>query len=149
MAQRGETGKVRYAVVGLGHIAQIAVLPAFQHASENSELVAVVSSDHDKIDQICKRYDIKLSYTYDRYKECLESGGIDAVYIALPNSMHKEYAIQAAKHGVHILCEKPMAVNPHECEQMIKAAEQADVKLMIAYRLHFEETNMKVVEAVH
>ena len=80
------------------------------------------------------------------YDACLEQ--VDAVYIALPNSMHAEYAIRAAKAGVHVLCEKPMAVTADECEQMIEACRENEVRLMIAYRLHFEEVNLKAVDLV-
>ena len=62
--------------------------------------------------------------------------------------MHAEYSIQAANAGVHVLCEKPMAVTERECLSMIRAARKNRVKLMIAYRLHFEEANLKAVEIV-
>lgn len=73
------------------------------------------------------------SYSYEEYEKCLTSGEIDAVYIALPNHLHCEYTVRAAKAGIHILCEKPMAVTQTECEQMIQAAQEHHVKLMIAY----------------
>jgi predicted dehydrogenase len=76
----------------------------------------------------------------------LKSGAIDAVYIALPNSMHAEYAERAARAGVHVLCEKPMAVTEAECELMGSVAREHRVKLMIAYRLHFERANLEAVE---
>src|SRR5438105_1121627 len=78
----------------------------------------------------------------------MRSGEIDAVYIALPNHLHAEYAVRAADAGVHVLCEKPMAMNESECRQMIAAAERNGVKLMIAYRLHFEQANLGVIELV-
>ena len=137
------SGVVRYAVVGLGHIAQAAVLPAFKNAKQNSKLVALVSSDAEKLKVLGKRYKAK-QYSYDQYDECLKSGEIDAVYIALPNNMHCEYTVRAAEAGIHVLCEKPMAVTAEECEKMIHAA--SDVKLMIAYRLHLEEANLKAIE---
>jgi predicted dehydrogenase len=140
--------KVRYAVVGLGHIAQAAVLPAFAHASKNSELVALVSGDEMKRRRLSRRYDVPYTFSYDDYEKCLKSGEVDAVYIALPNSMHCEYTVGAARAGVHVLCEKPMAVTERECEEMIRETEQHQVKLMIAYRLHFEEANLKAVELV-
>jgi glucose-fructose oxidoreductase len=140
--------KIRYAVVGLGHIAQAAVLPAFGHASENSELVAIVSDDEKKRKQLGKRYKLSHLYDYSAYDECLESGAIDAVYIALPNHMHREYTVRAANAGIHVLCEKPMAVTEADCLAMIDAADQHRVKLMIAYRLHFEEANLKAIEYV-
>ena len=140
--------RIRYAVVGLGHIAQAAILPAFAHAGENSELVALVSDDPQKRKKLGKKYKLKHTYAYDDYDTCLKSGEIDAVFIALPNSMHCEYTVRAAEAGVHVLCEKPMAVTEDECRRMIHAAESSDVRLMIAYRLHFEEANLKAVEIV-
>jgi predicted dehydrogenase len=138
-------GPVRYAVVGLGHIAQVAVLPAFAHA-RNSRLVAVVSGDAAKRREIARRYRLDHAFDYGDYEACLEQ--VDAVYIALPNSQHAEYTIRAARAGVHVLCEKPMAVTAAECERMIAACARYRVKLMIAYRLHFEAVNLKVIDLV-
>jgi glucose-fructose oxidoreductase len=138
--------KVRYAVVGLGYIAQIAVLPAFANARRNSELAALVSDDPVKLKTLGKRYGVPRTYSYAAFSECLTSGEIDAVYIALPNHMHRDYAIMAAQAGIHILCEKPLAVTERECEDMIDAAERHDVRLMTAYRLHFEKANLKAIE---
>jgi glucose-fructose oxidoreductase len=137
---------VRYAVVGLGHIAQAAVLPAFKHAKRNSTLAALVSSDPKKLKQLSRRYGATRTCSYDDVDELFSSGEIDAVYIALPNDMHKEYTIRAARAGLHVLCEKPMAVTASECEEMIGAARDANVKLMIAYRLHFERANLEVAK---
>jgi predicted dehydrogenase len=135
---------VRYAVVGVGHIAQVAVIPAFAHARKNSELVAIVSGDRTKRREIARRYRIEHSFSYEEFEECLRV--VDAVYIALPNSMHAEYAIRSARAGVHVLCEKPMAVTVEECRRMIAACRRAKVKLMIAYRLHFEEINLAAID---
>jgi predicted dehydrogenase len=135
---------IRYAVVGLGHIAQVAMLPAFAHARRNSRLTAVVSADRTKRREIAKRYRLDQTFSYDQFDDCLRS--VDAVYIALPNSMHAEYTIRAARAGVHVLCEKPMAVSADECRQMIAACRQAKVKLMIAYRLHFEALNLAAMD---
>src|SRR5688572_10991324 len=117
-------GKVRYAVVGLGHIAQVAVLPAFAHA-ENSELAALISDDPEKLEKLGRRYKVKARFSYDQFEECLSSGGVDAVYIALPNHLHREYTERAARAGVHVLCEKPMAVSEEDCLAMIRAAEES------------------------
>jgi glucose-fructose oxidoreductase len=140
-------GKVRYAVVGLGHIAQAAVLPAFAHASRNSELGALVSDDDVKLRKLGRKYGVRARYGYEQFDECLGSG-IDAVYIALPNHLHREYAVRAARAGVNVLCEKPMALTEKDCEAMIRAAARGGVKLMIAYRLHFEAANLSALEAV-
>lgn len=140
--------KVRYAVVGLGHIAQAAVLPAFDHARENSELAALVSGDPLKLKTLGDRYGVKHRWSYEQFDEGLRSGEIDAVYIALPNDMHKEYAVRAANAGIHILVEKPMALSEEECWEMIDAASANNVKLMVAYRLHFEEANLSAVELI-
>jgi glucose-fructose oxidoreductase len=137
---------VRYAVVGMGHIAQVAVLPAFAHARRNSRLVAIVSDDAAKRRELGRRYRLEATYSYEDYDECLSN--VDAVYIALPNSQHAEYTIRAAKAGVHVLCEKPMAVTVRDCRRMIDACRRNRVKLMVAYRLHFEEVNLRAIDLV-
>ena len=144
----GSAKKVRYAVVGLGYISQVAVLPAFRHARENSELVVLVSGDATKRAQLAKKYHVSKTYSYEQFSQCLESGLIDAVYIALPNNMHRAYTEDAARAGIHVLCEKPMAVTEQECEAMIEATSRANEKLMIAYRLHFEQGNLAAMAAV-
>jgi predicted dehydrogenase len=142
----GSRGKVRYAVVGLGHIAQVAVLPAFAHAA-NSEVTALVSDDPAKLKALARKYKtVEGTFSYDEYEACLEQ--VDAVYIALPNHMHADYTVRAAKAGVHVLCEKPMAVTAAECQKMIAACRDNNVKLMIAYRLHFEEINLAVIDLI-
>ena len=141
-------GKVRYAAVGLGWITQVAFLPAFKNAKKNSELTALVSGEPEKLDKLGEKYDVELRYPYDEYEACLESGKVDAVYIGLPNDQHRKYTEPAAKHGVHVLCEKPMADSEEDCVAMIDACRAGGVKLMIAYRLHFEEANMTAVEIV-
>lgn len=139
--------KVRYAVVGLGHIAQVAVLPAFAHA-KNSELAALVSDDPEKLEKLGRKYKVKARFSYEQYDECLQSGIVDAVYIALPNHLHREYTERAARAGVNVLCEKPLAVTEEDCLAMIRAAEENGVKLMVAYRLHFEEANLQAIDLV-
>jgi glucose-fructose oxidoreductase len=138
-------GKVRYAVVGLGYISQVAVLPAFRHA-ENSELAALVSDDEVKRTELGKDYGVSRTCSYEGYDALLASGQVDAVYIALPNSMHRGFTLRAAAAGRHVLCEKPMALSEEDCEAMIEAAQRNRVKLMVAYRLHFERANLEAVE---
>jgi predicted dehydrogenase len=143
MTRRGiSRRKVRYAVVGLGHIAQVAVLPAFRNAA-NSELFALVSGNSEKLEKVGKKYVLDHLYSYEDYSRALSN--VDAVYLALPNHLHREYAVRAAAAGVHVLCEKPMAVTSEDCQAMIEAAKQNHVKLMIAYRLHFEAGNLEAI----
>jgi predicted dehydrogenase len=141
--------KVRYAVVGLGYISQSAVLPAFAHAKENSELTALVSGDPKKLAALSRKYKVPQTFSYEEYGACLKGGDVDAVYIALPNNMHLAYAEAAANAGVHVLCEKPMALHEEECEDMITCVENAGVKFMVAYRLHFERGNLNAIEVVN
>jgi predicted dehydrogenase len=133
-------------VIGLGHIAQAAVLPAFGHAKRNSRLTALVSGSPKKLKTMGRRYRVERLCNYSDAGSLFHSGDIDAVYIALPNDLHKEWAIRAARAGLHVLCEKPMAVTTHECEAMMRAASAAKVKLMIAYRLHFEAANLHAAQ---
>ena len=109
---------------------------------------ALVTADSLKARRRSKKYNVPFFYPYEEFDLCLESGEIDAVYIALPNSMHHAYAVAAANAGIHVLCEKPMALDETECRSMITAAEESDVKLMIAYRLHFERANLNAIEAI-
>jgi predicted dehydrogenase len=140
--------RVRYAVVGLGHIAKAAVLPAFANATENSELRALVSGDPVKLGELSRTYDVPRTFSYEQYDECLRSGEVDAVYIALPNSMHCEYSVAAARAGIHVLCEKPMAVTEADCERMMREARQHQVRLMIANRLHFDSSHLEAIKIV-
>jgi predicted dehydrogenase len=140
--------QVRYAVVGAGNIAQVAVLPAFAHAEENSRLVAIVSGDAEKRRVLRDKYELELDGDYDEFESVLERGEIDAVYIATPNSHHKEFTLRAAAQGVHVLCEKPMAPSTEDCRAMIDACEDRELKLMIAYRLHFEEATLAALDLV-
>jgi predicted dehydrogenase len=147
-ASNRKSKKIRYAVVGLGYIAQVAVLPAFSHAGKNSTLAALVSDDNEKRKEVGAMYGVQRTYTYAQYDECLHRGEIDAVYIALPNTMHCEFTERAAKAGVHVLCEKPMAMTEEDCQAMIATCAEQSVKLMIAYRLHFEPANLNALELV-
>jgi predicted dehydrogenase len=138
--------KIRYAVVGLGHIAQVAVLPGFKKATTNSELTALISGDGEKLRELSKLYDVPKCYAYDEFEKCMRSGDVDAVYISTPNSLHRRYVDIAARHGVHVLTEKPMAITEDDCEDMIRVCEQNKVKLMVAYRLHFDPANLRAIE---
>jgi glucose-fructose oxidoreductase len=111
-------------------------------------LVALVSDDPVKRKELGEEYSIEHTYSYEDYDQLMKSGLIDAVYIALPNHLHCEYTVRAAEAGIHVLCEKPMSVAEDECHKMITATEQADVHLMIAYRLHFEKSNLTAVELI-
>jgi glucose-fructose oxidoreductase len=145
MGTKSSGSKVRYAVVGLGHITQVAVLPAFESA-RNSELVALLSGDSRKRSALGKKYRVAQVFSYEEYDQALSL--VDAVYLGLPNHLHKEYAVRAAEAGIHVLCEKPMAVTEEECEAMIAAAEKNRIKLMVAYRLHFEKGNLEAIRTV-
>lgn len=143
-----EQTKVRYAVIGAGNIAQVAVLPAFAHAKANSQLVGLISGDREKRTELSKRYDLAFHGDYHDLELLIEEAGVDAVYIATPNALHKEQALRAAEAGVHILCEKPLATSVADCEAIVEACQSAGVKLMVAYRLHFEAATLKAMELV-
>jgi len=135
--------RVGYAVVGLGHIAEHAVLPAFEH-SRNSRLVAVVSGDGAKAKRLGKRFGADFHFTYDSFSECLRNPSIEAVYIATNNSTHLEFTLQSAIAGKHVLCEKPLAATVEECKQMVEACRNQNVKLMTAYRKYFEPATVEL-----
>jgi glucose-fructose oxidoreductase len=106
-----------------------------------------VSGDARKRKELGRRYRVP-TYDYPDLETCLEREAIDAVYIGLPNDQHCEFTERAARAGVHVLCEKPMAVTSAECERMLEATSDAGVRLMIAYRLHFEPATLAAVELV-
>jgi predicted dehydrogenase len=135
---------VRYAVAGLGYISQSAVLPAFEHV-QNSQLVALFSGDPKKREELGKKYDVP-SYGYEELERAMIEEQIDALYIATPNTLHREFVERASRAHVHSLCEKPMATTEIDCQAMIDAARENGVKLMVAYRLHFTDSNMEAVE---
>lgn len=139
--------KIGFAIVGLGELAVGQILPAFGE-SRLSAPVALVSGHPDKARKLAEVYGIdpRAVYTYQDYERLADNNKVDAVYIVLPNSMHAEYTVRGLKLGKHVLCEKPMAVTVDECEQMIDASRQANRKLMIAYRLHYEPYNRKAME---
>jgi predicted dehydrogenase len=138
---------VRYAVVGLGHFAQTAILPAFANAADKAELAALVTGDPEKAKKLGRKYKAP-TYDYEQYDELLASGKINAVYIAVPNSEHRKYTEAAARAGVHVLCEKPLAYSVDDAQAMVDACQDAKVHLMTAYRLHFEEGNLDAIKAI-
>src|SRR5579863_9223105 len=145
-AQSGR--KIGYAVIGLGRIADHFMRGAIE--TDNSAITGLVSGHRDKADKIAAQYHVPQNsiYIYDNFDEIAKNPAIDAVYVALPNSMHAEYTIRAAKGGKHVLCEKPMALNVAECESMIAACKAANVKLMIGYRCHYEPVHLKAIELI-
>jgi predicted dehydrogenase len=139
--------RVRYAVVGAGWISQEDFMPAVDHTG-NSVMTALVTGDQTKAKILLKQYDIPHLYDYDEYEKMLSSGDVDAIYLAVPNPMHRDYAVAALNAGIHVLCEKPMARTEAECREMMAAAERGKATLMIAYRLHFDEATIEAMETV-
>ncbi len=139
--------KVRYAVVGAGWISQIAFMPSVAQTS-NSELVAIVTGNPEARAKLAEFYGITETCGYDGYDALLASGKIDAVYIALPNSQHADFAIRALKAGIHAMVEKPLATTVDECRAMIAAGEESGAYLMTAYRLHNEPGTVALLEAI-
>src|SRR5215469_10502117 len=148
LSAQDATRQTRYAVIGLGRIAGH-FMPGSLNTS-NSAITGLVSGHRDKADRIAAQYNVPASsiYNYENFDEIAHNPSIDAVYVALPNSMHAEYTIRAAKAGKHVLCEKPMSTTVAEAESMIAACKAANVKLMIAYRCHYEPTNLKAVKLI-
>ena len=138
--------KIGDAVIGLGTIADHFMRGV--QASPNSQITGLVSGHRDKAERIAAQYGVAKDsiYSYEDMDRFRENKGIDAVYVALPNSMHAEYTIRSAKAGKHVLCEKPMSTTVKEAEEMIAVCKAANVKLMIAYRLHYEPLHLKAVK---
>ena len=139
--------KLGWALVGLGSLSINQIMPAFAKC-EKSKLVAFVSGHRDKADKLAARYGVEAANIYndENFDSIKGNPAIDIVYIVLPNGMHAEYTVRALQAGKHVLCEKPMANTPAECEQMISAATTAARKLMIAYRLRYEPFNNALIK---
>ncbi len=138
MASRKRVG---YAVVGLGSISQVAVLPAFAH-SKKAKLISVVSGDKKKAKKFAKEFQAGQACSYEEFSQCLENPLVDAVYIATPPGEHEKYAIAAAKAGKHVLCEKPLAASVQQARNMVKACHDNKVLFMTAYRKYFEPSSL-------
>src|ERR1700748_3083529 len=138
--------RVGYCVIGLGTIADHFMRGVAQ--GSNSKITGLVSGHRDKAERIAAQYGVPTSsiYSYEEMDRFRENKTIDAVYVALPNSMHAEYTIRSAKAGKHVLCEKPMATTVADSKAMIKACQDAKKKLMIAYRCHYEPTNLHAMQ---
>ena len=139
--------QIGYAVVGLGDVTQRAVLTAFAHAGENSRLVAVVAPDRARAQAVAQEFRAT-PYQYDEFRQCLQRDDVNAVYLGGPNSIHCDYAVEAARSGVHVLCDKPMAMMADECRRMIRTAQTNRIKMMISYRLQFHPAHAKALELV-
>src|SRR5271156_1315806 len=141
--------RIGYCIVGLGRISMDHFMPGVKMSSQ-SKITGIVSGHPDKARKMAAQYGVPENsiYTYETYDQIRDNKAIDAVYIALPNNMHAEYTIRAAKAGKHVLCEKPMATSVDDCKAMIEACRAANVKLMIAYRCQLEPTNLRAIQLI-
>lgn len=146
--ERADGRKVRYAVVGAGWIAQEDFMPGVAKTG-NSVITALVTGDAKKGRELSEKYEtIEHVCDYSGFDALLRSGKIDAIYLATPNTMHRDFTVRALEAGIHVLCEKPMAPTLEDCRAMIDAGKKSGAKLMIAYRLHFEEGTLEAIEAL-
>ena len=141
--------KLGYCIVGLGRISVGHFMPGLLQ-SQHGRVTGLVSGHPDKAQKLAAQYKVPADsiYTYDQYDKIRDNSEIDAVYIGLPNSMHAEYTIRAAKAGKHVLCEKPMATTVADSRAMIAACAGAKKKLMIAYRCQLEPVNLKAIALI-
>lgn len=138
---------IRYAVIGAGWISQEAFMPAVA-ATGNSRMQAIVSGSPEGAHRLAAFHDVPEVLGYDDYDALIASDRIDAVYIALPNSLHADYAIRALRAGKHVMVEKPLAISLAEGDAMIAAAQESGAFLMTAYRLHNEPGTHALLETV-
>jgi predicted dehydrogenase len=138
--------KLGWAIVGLGNLAINQILPAFAKC-EKGKVTALVSGHPDKANKLALRYgvDPKNIYNYENYDSLRDNPEVDIIYIVLPNSMHAEYTIRGLQAGKHVLCEKPMANTPADCQAMVDAGHKAGRKLMVAYRCRYEPFNQEMI----
>ncbi|PRP80771.1 glucose-fructose oxidoreductase [Planoprotostelium fungivorum] len=142
-----EGNKVRYAVVAAGSISQEAWMPGVGQTT-NSSITAIITSDPEKGRELSKLYGGLKYYSYEEFDQALKEDTFDALYIATPNWMHRQFAEPALLAGFHVLLEKPMEVTEDDCKAINAAAEKSGAKLMIAYRLHCEPSTVEIVNRV-
>jgi predicted dehydrogenase len=140
------TNPLRWGILSTANIARAAVIPAIQ-AATNGAVVAVASRDAERAAAFASKLDIPRAY--GSYAALLDDPQIDAIYIALPNSMHYEWTLNAVAAGKHVLCEKPLALNAEQCLAMAAAAEAAGVLLMEAFMYRFHPQILTAQELVH
>lgn len=140
-----EEKKLGIALVGLGNYSTRQLAPALLE-TKYCRLAGIVTGSLEKAEKWAKEYNIPKQnvYNYQNFDTIRNNPDIDIIYIVLPNSMHAEFTIRAAKAGKHVICEKPMAMNVKECEAMIKACNEAKVKLGIGYRLYYEPHHLEM-----
>lgn len=136
--------KLGIALVGLGNYSTRQLAPALQH-TRHCELKGIVTGTPSKAEQWQKDYrlDANNIYNYDTFDQIAENDEIDIVYVVLPNFLHAEYTIRAAKAGKHVICEKPMAMSVEEGQRMVDACKAAGVQLQVGYRLYFEPFHLE------
>lgn len=144
-----ESRRVGYAIVGIGKLTADELIPAAR-TSENSYVAALVTSEEDKGEAFARAFDLsdRDVYTYDQFEELADREDVQAVYIVLPNSLHREYVERAAKMGKHVLCEKPLGMNADDARQIVAACKKARVKLMTAYRCQYTPEHWAARDAV-
>ncbi|WP_119080469.1 Gfo/Idh/MocA family oxidoreductase [Chitinophaga alhagiae] len=138
--------KLGIALMGLGGYATNQLAPALQQ-TQHIELRGIVTGTPSKIPLWTEKYKIpeKNVYNYDNFDKIADNKDIDVVYVVLPNSMHAEFTIRAAKAGKHVICEKPMAVSVKEGQAMIDACKKAGRQLAIGYRLHYDPFHLEMM----
>jgi predicted dehydrogenase len=136
--------KLNIALCGLGRYA--GYLAIGLESTQYCRLAGIVTGTPSKAEEWSKKYAIpqKNIYNYQNFDEIINNKDIDLVYIVLPNAMHKEFTIRAAKAGKHVIVEKPMAITAADCREMIDACKKAGVQLAVGYRLHYEPYNMEI-----
>lgn len=133
-----------FAVVGLGRLALEEILPAFAESGQ-ARVVALVSGSPDKMATVARQYGIapESCYSYEQFDRLRDNAAVQAVYIVLPNALHRQFVERAAAAGKHVLCEKPMATSAGDARAMISACERAGVRLMVAYRIQYQPHHMR------
>lgn len=138
--------KVKWGILGYASIARESFIPALLKAG-NSEFYALASRSSDKLRQCGEYFDYPVK-AYTNYDQLLDDPQIEAVYIPLPNSLHKEWTIKAARKGKHVLCEKPLALNSKDCRQMIEECQRNNVKLMEGFMYRYSDRIDKVKKII-
>ena len=147
--QNNDEKKLGIALVGLGTYSTYELAPSLLETN-HCRLAGIVTGTPSKAETWATKYKLPKEniYDYNNFDNISKNPEIDIVYVVLPNSMHADFSIRAAKAGKHVICEKPMAVSVKECNDIINACKRANVKLSVGYRLHSEPYTQEVKRLV-
>jgi len=141
--------KVKVGLVGLGEVAQVTHLPILQEQADKFEIAAICDISHELLTVLGERYNVPAEHRYLDYMALARQEDLDAVLVVNSDEYHTDSALAAIRHGKHVLIEKPMCLTRQDADKIIKARDEAGVKVMVGYMRRYAPAFIQAVEQVH